>query len=83
MINEWYDRKSLALNNSFDGPTVQQTRREMLAFFPGCVGMTTEQASARPAGQKCTFVFKDWLCAALDEVITGKLQLLSICSSLG
>jgi len=59
VINEWYDRNSLALNNSFDGPTVQQTRLEMLSFFPGCEGMTTAQAAERPKGQKCTFIFKD------------------------
>jgi len=58
VINDWYEGRSLAFNGTFTGPDVQQTRREMLDFFPGCVGVGTAEAKSRPANQRCTFVFK-------------------------
>lgn len=58
VINDWYPGRSLDFNGTFSGPGVHESRREMLDFFPGCEGNTVEQASQRPAEQKCTFVFK-------------------------
>jgi len=59
IINDWYDGKALAFNGTFTGPKVQETRREMLTFFPGCQGRTVEAAQRRNPEQKCTFIFKD------------------------
>mmetsp|Transcript_137265 Transcript_137265/g.342200 ORF Transcript_137265/g.342200 Transcript_137265/m.342200 type:complete len:1031 (+) Transcript_137265:85-3177(+) len=58
VINDWYAGRSLDFNGTFTGPDVHETRQEMLTFFPGCMGASTEVARRRPVGQKCTFVFK-------------------------
>jgi len=58
VINDWYQGSSLDFNGTFTGPTVEETRHEMLAFFPGCKGVSVVEANSRPPGQKCTFVFK-------------------------
>lgn len=58
VVSEWYDGNSLAMNGTYTGPDVHESRREMLDFFPGCVGMSTEEARHRPRHQGCTFVFK-------------------------
>jgi len=58
VVNDWYDGRSLAFNGTFTAPDLAQTRRDMLAFFPGCVGAGTQEAAQRPLGQRCTFVFK-------------------------
>uniref|UniRef100_A0A7S4QL33 Sugar phosphate transporter domain-containing protein n=1 Tax=Alexandrium monilatum TaxID=311494 RepID=A0A7S4QL33_9DINO len=59
VINDWYEGNALDFNGTFTGPDVHATRREMLAFFPGCEGSAVEAAYHRPAKQKCTFIFKD------------------------
>jgi len=58
VINDWYDGRSLGTNGTFTGPTVEETRREMVEFFPGCQGVTTSVAQHRPISARCTFVFK-------------------------
>jgi len=58
VINDWYAGRSLDFNGILKGPDVEETRREMLAFFPGCVGMSVVEAHARPKDQDCTFIFK-------------------------
>jgi len=58
VVNDWYDGRSLAFNGTFTGPKVDENRQEMLNFFPGCVGASTEVAKSRPKDQKCSFVFK-------------------------
>merc|ERR1712217_621366 len=59
VINDWYEGKSLDFNGTFTGPTVHETRKQMLAFFPGCKGNIVDVAKQRPVSQKCTFIFKD------------------------
>lgn len=59
VINDWYEGRSLDFNGTFTGPDVHASRREMLAFFPGCQGSTVEAAFDRPRNQKCSFIFKD------------------------
>jgi len=60
VINDWYEGSSLAFNGSFVGPNVEETRREMLSFFPGCQGLTSKEAkSLSPRSSKCNFIFKD------------------------
>jgi len=59
VINDWYDGRSLALNGSFSGPDVLETRKEMLSFFPGCDGASVDEALTRKDSQRCTFVFKN------------------------
>lgn len=59
VINDWYEGSSLNFNGTFTGPTVEETRHEMLAFFPGCDGLSVADAAHRPPGQKCSFIFKD------------------------
>jgi len=59
VINDWYDGRALNFNGTFSGPGIHESRREMLAFFPGCEGTTVEAARHRPASQKCSFIFKD------------------------
>jgi len=59
VINDWYDGRSLALNGTFSGPKVHETRKEMLSFFPGCKGASVQDARYRDTNQKCTFIFKD------------------------
>ncbi|CAJ1333614.1 unnamed protein product [Effrenium voratum] len=58
VVDEWFQGRSLAMNGTLAGPTVRESRHEMLSFFPGCIGASTVEASKRPAGQRCTFVFK-------------------------
>jgi len=58
VINDWYDGKSLTFNGTFTGPDVHKTRQEMLTFFPGCIGASTDASKHRPGDQKCSFIFK-------------------------
>eukprot|EP00931_Biecheleriopsis_adriatica_P104957 TRINITY_DN79563_c0_g1_i1.p1 TRINITY_DN79563_c0_g1~~TRINITY_DN79563_c0_g1_i1.p1 ORF type:complete len:1188 (-),score=184.08 TRINITY_DN79563_c0_g1_i1:217-3780(-) len=59
VINDWYDGRSLALNGTFTGPGVHESRKEMLSFFPGCNGMSVDQAHYRLTSHRCSFIFKD------------------------
>jgi hypothetical protein len=58
VTNDWFEGHSLHFNGTFTGPRVEETREEMLAFFPGCRGMSVEMAKQRGEGSKCSFVFK-------------------------
>lgn len=58
VMNEWYEGNAKALNGTLTGPSVQQSRREMLDFFPGCHGISEQQASKRPKSQSCTFILR-------------------------
>ncbi|CAJ1452694.1 unnamed protein product, partial [Effrenium voratum] len=46
VVDEWFQGRSLAMNGTLAGPTVRESRHEMLSFFPGCIGASTVEAGA-------------------------------------
>eukprot|EP00434_Breviolum_minutum_P001184 symbB.v1.2.001036.t1/scaffold56.1/size371842/7 len=58
IIDDWFDGRSVALNGTQLGPTVEESRRENLAFFPGCVGVNASLAEERMPQHRCTFVYQ-------------------------
>jgi len=58
IIDDWFDGRSVALNGTQLGPTVEESRRENLAFFPGCVGLNASVAEERMPQHRCTFLYQ-------------------------
>lgn len=58
IIDDWYDGRSEDLNGKQQGPTVDESRRENLAFFPGCVGLNASVAEERMPHNRCTFIYQ-------------------------